>query len=215
MKSSICLLGLALLCSAEESWLRDERDGQIYRTTLVGKQRWMAQNLNFDPGHPGRSWCYGGDSLLCTRYGRLYLWAEAMALAARCDSIPCRPQGKQRGICPQAWHVPTDGEWMELSRFVGSGDSSGAVLKSMSSGFSTWDYPLYHLPNSWGFEALPGGHRHPKGYFEALGYLANWWTASEDCPEGAFRRYLEAGPGPLRNYDFHKRYAFSLRCVQD
>lgn len=54
--------------------LVDERDGQTYRTTKIGDQVWMAENLNFPVKG---SYCYDNTLVNCEIYGRLYTWEAA------------------------------------------------------------------------------------------------------------------------------------------
>lgn len=58
--------------------LVDERDGQVYKTVKVGDRVWMAQNLNYNVAG---SYCYENESSNCERFGRLYEWSAAVALA--------------------------------------------------------------------------------------------------------------------------------------
>lgn len=215
-KIRILLLSLIWSACAPSKTFQDQRDGQVYKAVKVGSTWWMAQNLNFEPTTPGAHACYGDSLSSCRRYGRLYTWNVAMNLPSDCQSKLCLNGDTilRQGICPQGWFVPRQKDWDDLARAAGRGAEVGAVLKSARSGFGTWDYKDYHRSSSIRFEALPGGHRHPQGNFEALGYLANWWSGSEDCAHGAFRRYLEAGPSDLQSADFDKDFAFSLRCIQ-
>ena len=68
----------------------DERDGQVYKYTTIGKQVWMAQNLNYDVENDQ---CYYEEDD-CRTMGRVYYPTE-------------RP-------CPAGWHVPTEEEWHKL-----------------------------------------------------------------------------------------------------
>jgi uncharacterized protein (TIGR02145 family) len=91
--------------------LLDTRDGQVYATTIIGMQTWMAENLNFEPA--SGSFCYNDSIKNCDTYGRLYTWAAAMGGAPSSST----PSGVQ-GVCPEGWHVPSDVEWEKLAKYV-------------------------------------------------------------------------------------------------
>jgi len=129
----------------------DNRDGQEYKTIKIGRQTWMAENLNYDYKIDGIEfgYCYGNKSDNCKKYGRLYTWAAAMDSAAvfsedgkGCGAGPknkinsvvqegkilndtiwyCKPRNVVRGICPQNWHLPSVEEYRQLVEYV-SGES--------------------------------------------------------------------------------------------
>jgi uncharacterized protein (TIGR02145 family) len=89
---------------------------QEFNTIRIGKQEWMASNLNIKISG---SWAYNEDPALEAKYGRLYTWEAAVK------------------ACPKGWRLPTLMDWEELTTFLGGEDKAGRALKlSGSSGFN-------------------------------------------------------------------------------
>jgi uncharacterized protein (TIGR02145 family)/uncharacterized repeat protein (TIGR02543 family) len=195
----------------------DERDEKIYRTTRIGTQTWMAENLNWAGVGGGLGWCYGNDVSNCDLYGRLYDWNTVMAGS---PSSSASPSGV-RGVCPSGWHVPSDAEWTTLTNYVGF-SSAGTKLKSATGWYTGSGY----IPGTddFGFSALPGGSGFDVGSFSNdVGTDGRWWSATETY--GVFQ--TEGDAILARNRDMvyfasnvvsgspFKAYLFSLRCLQD
>ena len=106
-------MALFSLAGAKEQKFVDNRDGKVYATTKIGKQVWMAENLNYAADS---SWCYKDDPVNCKKYGRLYTWNAAMK------------------ACPTGWHLPTREEWDALGNAIGK--EAGTKLKSKEWGGS-------------------------------------------------------------------------------
>jgi uncharacterized protein (TIGR02145 family) len=150
--------------------LVDPRDGQHYATVCIGKQQWMAQNLNYDT--PGAS-CYNNDPANCAIYGKLYDFTTLMQGAAPSNSVPSHVQG----VCPKGWHVPSDSEYIIMTNFlVGNAGNAGGQVKSTS---SFWQGANVGATNSSGFSALPGGSGDsPNVNFKYIGQSAYFQTSS-------------------------------------
>jgi len=93
--------------------LIDIRDGQIYKTVLLGNQWWMAENLDYgltistdseqlDNGVVEKYY-YEDNQTLYSQLGGVYEWKEAINYGR-----------SKQGICPDGWHIPTSQEWITL-----------------------------------------------------------------------------------------------------
>jgi uncharacterized protein (TIGR02145 family) len=142
----------------------DPRDQTTYKTVKIDDQTWMAENLKFNASG---SKCYGQDGYVsffdgveydyttltqaeitanCTKFGRLYDWATAMALTPDCNEESCDSEidQKHQGICPEGWHIPSNADWDKLLIFAGK-NGEGAPYYSYDAGkylkaSSGWSY---------------------------------------------------------------------------
>jgi uncharacterized protein (TIGR02145 family) len=177
----------------------DDRDGKTYKTVKIGKQVWMAENLNYadsvkTPSLKKQSWCYDDDEAHCDVAGRLYTWAAAVdsvALAMdkdnpqNCGSMgPCELPKKVQGICPNGWHLPSKDEWGIMLA-----ESSENPLRANAKYFKSsigWCGDEKGS-DDFGFSALPAGYVTIFGFsvedehaYRNAGYTSYWWSADED-----------------------------------
>jgi uncharacterized protein (TIGR02145 family) len=151
-----------------------------------------------------KQWEYYSD------YGVFYNWPAAIAGS---DSSSAVPSGVQ-GICPDGWHLPSDGEWDILVNYLGGEYLAGKTMKSTR----TWNkYEGYsgNGDNSSGFNALPSGSRHNGGGFYNLGFNALYWSSTGYGQYSAWYRYLGYFHQGVYRYYSNKRYGFSVRCVKN
>jgi len=210
--------------------MTDERDGKVYRTVTIGKQTWMAENLNYydstDLSVKKKSWCYGkkdnGDSTTCDVTGRLYTWAAAMDSAGVWSTNgkgcgynrPCSSADTVRGICPEGWHLPTSYEFDLLRIAVGGTSISGEVLKS-TSGWDDYDGESGNGTDSFGFSALPAGYGNLNGYFDNDGKYANFWTSTDFNIYNAYLLYFSYNLDETRSSYTETEVIFSVRCLKN
>jgi len=177
--------------------------GETYKTVVIGKQTWMARNMNYDVPDNDTDVCYDNDPANCAIYGRLYDWATAMALPDSCNSNSCASliSPKHQGICPSGWHIPSRDDWDALMDAV----DEDIQLKARE-GWSSYD----NGTDEFGFSALPGGRYFLDGSFGEVGHFGYWWSANEsfDNSNGAYgwnlmSKYLMSG----------KTDRYSVRCV--
>ena len=181
-------------------------EGYNYSTVLIGDQCWFAENCRYLPIVTDPSifstyeplynvYDFDGSDVEDAKgtsnyetYGVLYNWPAVMT----------------EGICPSGWHIPSDGEFTELTDFLGGESVAGAKMK---------DNIQWNGSNSSGFTGLSGGYRYSGGFYDDGSY-GSWWSASES---GSYSwvRVLSS------NYDFvvrgldNRDVGFSARCVRD
>jgi uncharacterized protein (TIGR02145 family) len=194
--------------------LTDSRDGQVYRTVVVGNQTWMAQNLNFagtDSAKVGVWYNNNPDS--GAKYGRLYKWTEAMAIDRSYTKLTWGGSDlKHKGICPAGWHVPSDSEWTRLTDSTLAASKAGLQLKASGGWYSSGNGSGNGTDGS-GFRALPAGNHGDA--FDVAGNNAAFWSASEGFSDYAWFRILYNGSNFVYRFSSSKTYGFSVRCLQD
>ena len=200
----------------------------VFEKTYV----FFAENLNYGKMVSGGTvqgdstkYCYDNDPWYCENgWGGLYTWSNAMNFPAVCDSVSMSaeacsqkfvyPSGytqpqyyvQHQGICPEGWHVASEGEWAYLQH------SSVFDLGSKVAGFGN---------NGSGLSILPAGswERYPNGslVFRDIKKQAIFWTPqqSADDAERAHRVAIDS-QGMSRIYEEVKaKRALSIRCVKN
>lgn len=206
----------------------DERDGQVYKTVVIGKQVWMAQNLNYaylagTAELDSSSFCYNNDPDSCAKYGRSYLWSAAMDSSMVFSTTTgigcgyydtCSVVVPYQGICPAGWRLPSKNDWEILFNYVGDGENVGSVLKTKTGwGLILGDsYNSYNGTDDYGFSANPTAYRGGNGKYgiEADAYF---WSSHQDHHtvwlRGGNNRLSVSYNGASPNE------AISVRCVHD
>lgn len=85
---------------------------------IIGNQVWKGQNEN-DATKGGA--CYNNKDVNCERFGRLYSWAEAMAIDTSYNHVTAEDittRKNYQGICPDGFHIPTPTDWSNLRNYV-------------------------------------------------------------------------------------------------
>jgi hypothetical protein len=147
----------------------------------------MSQNLNTSATG---SVCYDNSPANCDKYGKLYDWATAMALPAKCnttlstDDPDCEIRNNHRGICPSGQHIPSKEELDEYGSY--------GCLKNQVGGFGS-----------------------SGGDFDYADRRGLWWSSSEDGSSYACSRDMYYFGEYVDSYYYDKSSLFSVRCVQD
>ncbi|MDD4718725.1 MAG: FISUMP domain-containing protein [Bacilli bacterium] len=174
----------------------DARDGEPYKTAQFGDQCWFAENLKYTGnGCLSKTWSSSstGPVDACEKNDDeiYYQWKAAMNGETRGED---EKDKVIQGLCPTGWHIPTDGEWTDLTDYVDS--PAGTTLK---------DGP---------FNAKLAGYRNPSGAFLSVGSYGYWWTSSPDGSDAWFHYMFSSNSNVYRG-TVSQAYGHSVRCVRD
>ena len=190
-------------------------DGNVYQTTGIGSQFWIAENLKTTKFNDGTSiplvtdntawsllftpaYCWYNNDELSNKstYGALYNWYTVNT-------------GK---LCPSGWHVPNNSEWAVLALYLGGSEVAGGRMKIP--GTEYWKSPNAGATNSSEFSAFPSGLRWSNG-FEFLGEGCAFWSSTIDISNSAWSygisnitMSLDDGTNTIIN-------GYSIRCARD
>jgi uncharacterized protein (TIGR02145 family) len=192
-----------------------EHEGYDYSTVQIGDQCWFSENCRYlpevSPSNEGNTtdpyyYVYGYEGTDVTSaqatssfatYGVLYNWPAVMT----------------EGVCPSDWDIPTDGEFTELTDFLGGEGVAGGKMKEAS--LDHWIPPNEGATNSSGFNGLPGGYRSSDGFHYIYGVHGYWWTSSES-DSYSWRHRLNYNDESVSRYNSPDLvFGFSARCVRD
>ncbi len=207
----------------------------VLPSVTIGTQVWTTQNLSLARYRNGDvipqitdaaewemeyyingAWCwYNNDSATyASTYGRLYNWKAV---------------NDPRGLAPQGYHIPTDGDWNKLVKYLDAGADTicldldcttqstiaGGAMKSTTG----WNAPNTGATNSSGFAGLPGGYRIYDGSFINIGINGIWWSSTEDGTGTGnyWLRSLQFNSSSVSksSINFIDGYGLSVRCVRD
>ena len=184
-----------------------------YSTVQIGDQCWFSENCRYlpevSPSNEGNTtdpyyyvYGYEGTDVAAAQatenyatYGVLYNWPAVMT----------------EGICPSGWHVPSDGEFTELTDYLGGEGVAGGKMKE--AGYDHWNTPNTGATNSSGWTGLPGGYRFSLG-FNWTGNNGYWWSASESGSY-SWKRVLGIYIDSVGRGDYVRYIGYSARCVRD
>lgn len=222
---SLSLIILSTYCKRNDSDVIRDIDGNVYKTVVIGRYIWMAENLKTTTYNSGikipnvieqndwirlntGAYCwYNNNRSYADTFGLLYNWYAVNT-------------GK---LCPAGWRIPADEEWKDLE---GNADTRYGI------GDPVWDKPglrgqdagqRLRTTSGWrtgitgtdnfGFSALPGGEHLSRFY--AGGSSGFWWSSTEANESSAWYRNLIYSFEYVARDTHPKRMGFSVRCIKD
>jgi uncharacterized protein (TIGR02145 family) len=189
-------------------------EGYDYSTVQIGDQCWFSENCRYLPevspssagsetspyyyvnGYEGSTVAEAKATDNYVTYGVLYNWPAVMT----------------EGICPSGWHIPSDGEWTQLTDFLGGESVAGGKMKEP--GTNHWHWPNTGATNSSGFTGLPGGYWN--NGFDLNGPHAHWWSTSTNWSgSNMWYRQLDWNGEDVFFSTTVPEISFSARCIKD
>jgi uncharacterized protein (TIGR02145 family) len=195
-------------------------EGNKYKTTIIGKQEWMVENLKVSKYSDGTNitngtdnivwnnnengaWChYDKDISNNLKYGKLYNW-----------NVTNPTMNGNKNVCPTGWHVPSKEEWIILSDYLGGEDVAGGKMKEV--GVENWKSPNTKAENTSLFTALAGGWRQSSDNFNEAKSRGFWWSSTKSSQYMGFSESLNAYSGKTFINDYPMDYGLSIRCLKD
>ena len=191
-------------------------EGYDYSTVLIGDRCWFSENCRYLPVVSSSSTSSGGGSSENSPYFYVYGYEGTDASAAMATEnydtygvLYNWPAVMTEAICPSGWHIPSDGEFTQLTDFLGGANIAGEQMKSTSG----WNNNG-NGSNSSGFDGRPGGYA-DSGGFGGIGNNGYWWSSSASGSSSAWNRDLSSNHDVVSRVVNLRKYGFSARCIQD
>ena len=188
--------------SIEYGEFTDPRDGQTYKTTVIGEQKWMAQNLNYktDSSITNHDILYSDYS---SNFGRLYTFEEA------------------NEVCPAGWHLPQKEEFDTLVSVTSPNHDTKELVSK-----------YYRKNDTYGFSIGFGGYAEDRRNEYDYIYYSDIYHKEAEQPRGSadfwssdvksdsvgyiLFAYVGVGSDTLNvGTTRTNRYFHSVRCIND
>ena len=149
----------------------DMRDGREYKTTKIGNQIWMAENLAFE-AESTKSFKYNNNPIISGNWG--FLYTAYMA----------------NNVCPKGWKLPSKDDWMTLLNFtadtkitssshgLSSSEKSNIGIKLKSDLIKVNGYNKIKGTNDYNFSSLPAGYGSSRGDRDMHEYTSHYWSST-------------------------------------
>ncbi len=190
-------------------------DGNVYYTTLIGDQHWMAADLRTTQYNTGTLIANITDPVTwSSTFEGAYVDYDQVAKSSKAQA------GKLYNwyavsdtLCPIGWRVPFDIEWNILENYLG--ENAGGKLKSTDTAY--WQAPNAMATNESGFTGYGTGYRSFDGYYYDKGWTGYWWTSTLDqqSPGNAFYRSLTSYDSYINKSSNSLNSGLSIRCIED
>jgi uncharacterized protein (TIGR02145 family) len=209
---SIVTLLLLAACSSKMS----DIEGNTYRTVRIGEQTWMAENLRTTQYRDGSSipQVPDGAQWAALRSGA---WASYDNNASYIATDGLLYNGfavtDQRGLCPEGWRLPSDGDWTALATHLGGDAEAGGKLKS--TGIDRWTKPNAGATDESGFGGHPSGYRYKNGQFDHLGSGGYWWSSTAPTDSTLGYRALHYDYADVMGNISPITTGYAVRCVME
>jgi uncharacterized protein (TIGR02145 family) len=203
-------------------------DGNVYNTVQIGSQCWMKENLRASHYSNGTTIQGRTNPGNTSAYGYLYSGRSVEGKSSDGNEVIFNGNNK---VCPMGWHVPSDGEWTELTQYVGNqstylcSNNTLFIAKALASS-SGWNSSVNtcavgntpSINNATGFSALPAGYyTNSGGYgYIGMGTAAYFWSSTKPVNGQHYYRCLNYDDsGVSKNQNYIGSYWYSVRCLRD
>lgn len=184
--------------------------GRTYKTTKIGNQIWLAENLDFKfyGLKIGNSAYTSTGDLVAAYYNNdeatYGVNGNKYGLLYNGYAVDILNQYKDQLI--PGWHVPSAAEWDTLAATVGGASVAGTKLKAKT-GWASWAAGT----DDFGFTVFPAGKGSPSDFSTLNQYSYFWCANASDNP-----KCCEFNPGPsLSQQSTGAPLLFSVRLVRD
>ncbi len=207
---SLGIEGTGLCTECEEGWdleqncaeLLDnyilDKAGNVYKTTKIGNQTWMAKNMAWQDESVTCGANTEADADFIKNYGCLYTWADA------------------NKVCPDGWKIPAKEDFEKFLEYVethkqGLTEHGETVFLALIADAADWGHAgITSATNEFDFSALPAG-RFINGNYADFGEKAAFWSAT-DFDEFAYALGLGWQTSEINSGA--KNNMFSVRCLK-